>query len=408
MLSTRIRAASGPLAISLAMASCALRVGSGKHPPDESTDTVTLPSACAHVGAETKLPFGKGAEAFALAWDGQNYVIAYADPSTGNGDIYVAKVAADGSAVGSPVIVESTPAQSDLPTLVRVQTGYVVVWQEGSAGKAVYAHRLDAGGAPTGTGATIAAVQSDQPRPVVAQAPAGQVAVAWMDNFEGKPGVEAALVDPSSLHVGPSTRIAASDADGWPWVAGDTDLLGIAWSDKASGPYDVKFTHLDAQLGSAAVPTFLRGAREGEGDCLLPRLRRTTFGFMAAWEDTGTGDENQIYMALMGPGGVRFAGGLVEEPDSGDANWPNIAWTGAAAGIVYYQWRTGRPQIFISFVDGKGARVAGLHDLQVSAGSGGWSKFPDVVWTGHEFGVVYVDTRDGPSGLWLQRVSCQG
>jgi hypothetical protein len=189
-------------------------------------------------------------------------------------------------------------------------------------------------------------------------------------------------------------------------VAGGSDTLGIVWSDKASGPYDVKFASLDAQLGGTPASTSLRGT--AQGDCLLPRLIRTTFGYVAAWEDTNTGDDNQISMALLDPRGARIGGGLVEEPNSGDANWPNIAWTGTAAGIVYYQWRANRPQIFISFVDGKGKRIAGLHDLQVSAGDAGWSKFPDVVWTGREFGVVYVDTRDGASGLWLQRVACQG
>ena len=60
----------------------------------------------------------------------------------------------------------------------------------------------------------------------------------------------------------------------------------------------------------------------------------------------------------------------------------------------------------MSFVDAKGSRVGGLHDLQVSNGQRGTSKFPDVVWTGQEFGVLYVDTRDGAPALWFQRVAC--
>jgi hypothetical protein len=62
----------------------------------------------------------------------------------------------------------------------------------------------------------------------------------------------------------------------------------------------------------------------------------------------------------------------------------------------------------MSFVDATGARVAGLHDLQVTSGTNGWSKYPDVVWTGTEFGVMFVDTRTGSPALWLQRVACQG
>jgi hypothetical protein len=116
--------------------------------------------------------------------------------------------------------------------------------------------------------------------------------------------------------------------------------------------------------------------------------------------------DNEIQMALVDPQGHKIGGGLVEEPDSGDANWPNMAWTGTSAGIVYYQFRTGRPQIFMSFVDATGARVGGLHDVQVSDGTSGWSKYPDVAWTGRQFGVMYVDTRDGTPDLWLQSVAC--
>ncbi|MGH7270696.1 MAG: hypothetical protein ACREJ3_09715, partial [Polyangiaceae bacterium] len=113
------------------------------------------------------------------------------------------------------------------------------------------------------------------------------------------------------------------------------------------------------------------------------------------------------YMSLVDAAGHRMGGGMVEEPNSGDANWPNMAQAGPAVGVVYYQFRAGRPQIFMSFIDDTGRRVRGLPDLQVSSGTAGWSKYPDVLFTGSEFGVVYVDTRDGGPALWFQRVSCQ-
>src|SRR5579862_1583633 len=103
----------GPLLL-VASASCSVRVGSGM--PDKP-DNVP-PPACARVGNELKLPFGEGSQAFSFVWDVDHYVVAYADSMSGNGDIYVARLAADGSAMGTPVAVESTPAQSDLPDLI--------------------------------------------------------------------------------------------------------------------------------------------------------------------------------------------------------------------------------------------------------------------------------------------------
>ncbi len=383
----------------LAGSGCALRVGSGG-PPEAESDP---PSACSPSGAVTKLAFGAGSEAFAFVWDVDHYVVAYVDPQHGAGDIYVAKVARDGSAIGSPVAVESTAAASDLPSLVQTADGFLVVWQEGSAGTAVFAHALGPDATPVGSGVTVAATQSTQSRPVLSKAPGGQVAVSWMDSFEGKGGVQVALVDPKSLALKGPQRVAADDVDGWPWVAGDDDVLAMAWSDQPSNAYDVRFARVDPQTLSVSAPVSLRGAAAGNG--VLPRLIRTSFGFMSAWEDMRTSD-NEIYMSLVDPQGQRIGGGLVEEANTGDANWPNIAWTGSAAGVVYYQFRTGRPQIFMSFVDKTGKRVAGLHDVRVSDAATGWSKYPDVLWTGSQFGVMYVDTRDGAPALWLQSVTC--
>ena len=391
-----------------AAAGCGIRVGSGGPPSgiDEGTGQVFGTSACARIGNETKVTFGSGAQSFAFAWDTDHYTVVFPDPASG--DLFAGKLAADGSPLGS-LRVQHTPARSDLPSLLKTSGGYLVAWQEGSAGSAVFACALGSDATPQGDCVTLAATQLDQPRPVLAHAPGGIAALAYMDQFaDGTQGIQVMTLDPASLHVLHSQRVASSGAAGWPWVAGDDHTLGVVWRDagtQANGTasYDIHFASLDSQSLQMSNQGSLRGA--STTDSTLPRMIPTSFGFLAAWEDLRASD-NQIYMSLVDPNGHKFAGGLVEESNSGDANWPNMVWTGAAAGIVYYQWRDSRPQIFMSFVNGAGQRVAGLHDLQVSAGQTGTSKYPDVVWTGTEFGVMWVDTRSGAPELWFQRVAC--
>ena len=385
----------GPLLL-VTTASCAVRVGS-------SNSTEEPPPACTRLGSEKQLAFGAGSEAFSFLWDADHYVVAYTDPRTGSGDIYVAKLAVDGSLMGSPVVVESTPAKSDLPDLAKTSTGYLVVWQEGTAGQAVVAQALGPDATPVGASIPIASTQSSQSRPVLSHAPGGGLAVAWMDSFQGKGGVQVAMLDPSGKMLGPQ-RVSPSDVDGWPWVAGDDKTLGLVWSDDASGNYDIHFSPLDPTSLATSTGASLRG--KATGNALLPRMAKTSFGFLAAWEDMRSTDGNQIYMALVDETGARRGGGLVEEPGTGDSNWPNIAWTGREAAIVYYQWRGGGPQIFMTFIDATGARVGGKPDLQVSNGATGGSRYPDVEWTGKEFGVIYVDDRTGAPALWMQRVAC--
>jgi hypothetical protein len=390
---------------------CSVRVGSGGPPPqgDKAKGEVFGVSACARTGSETKVAFGAGAQSFAFAWDTDHYVVVY--PDTASGDIFAGKLAADGSAIGQPVDVQEAHLRSDLPSLLPISTGYLVAWEEGIAGDVVYARALDPNASPVGDGIAVATTRLQQSRPVATHAPGGNVAVAWMDQFDdGSQGVQVALVAPSPLQLKAVARVTSPDVAGWPWIAGDDAALAIVWRDQSTGSngapsYDIPFATIDVDSLKPSAQTSLRGS--GRTEANLPRMIRMSAGFLAAWEDRRASD-NEIFMTLVDPGGSPLGGGMVEEPNSGDANWPNMAWSGHAAAIVYYQWRDARPQIFMSFVDQTGARVAHLHDLQVSNGTGGWSKYPDVVWTGSEFGVMYVDTRDGAPALWFQRVVCGG
>jgi hypothetical protein len=280
-------------------------------------------------------------------------------------------------------------------------SGYLLAWEEGSAGKAVYLHATDKQGAGTGAGVTIASTTATQARPIVSRAPGGY-AVTWMDQVLGAQAVQVALVDANLAVTGPTRVAPSSGGAGWPWVAGTDQRAAILWSDHRAGHFDTRFADLDARLAMSNDEPLRMGV---PNDALLGRMITTSFGYLAAWEDM-RGDDNQIFMALVDPHGMTLGGGLVEEPDSGDANWPNMAYDGSSAAIVYYQWRDGGPQIFMSFVDATGKRVGGLHDLQVSQTPRGTARYPDVQWTGSEFGVAWIDTRDGAAQLYFARVKC--
>jgi hypothetical protein len=93
---------------------------------------------------------------------------------------------------------------------------------------------------------------------------------------------------------------------------------------------------------------------------------------------------------------------------TGAANWPHLAWAGSSAGIAYYQFRSGGPQIFMTFIDALGARVGGAADAQISnTPPGAEAKYPDVQWTGSGFGILWVDTRDGHPELYFNQALCQ-
>jgi hypothetical protein len=367
------------------------------------------PPRCMRIGDEMQVTSAAmGAEgAFSLLWDTDHYLVVYHDVQ--QDDVYVIRTNTMGQPSAAAVPVEATSAPSSQPHILKTSTGAIVAWNEDTAPRKVRGHRLDTTGAPTGNGADVATLDAsatntdDVGRPVLAPAPGGGTAVTWIDKLSGLRAVRVGLLD-SNLAATGIQRLGSTTAEtSFPWLAGDGSALAAIWSDKRTGVFNVRFATLDAQL-SVSNEHELRNA---VGDAQQGRVLQISAGYLAAWEDTRNGG-NEIYAALTDTTGVRSTEFLVEEANSGDANWPHMAWNGTQAGIVYYQFRSGAPQIFISFVDHTGARVGGGSDLQVSATPNGKSaRFPDIQWNGSEFGIAWVDARGDFKQIYFARVTCQ-
>lgn len=364
--------------------------------------TISTPPVCAVVGADLRLTNAGAVQAFALRWDTDRYVLAYSDEATGAGDIYVGAWKADGTPAEPARLVEGTALPSREPSLTKTASGFVVAWEEASSPRSIRLSQIDSAGRPTGVIATAGYSVADEARPVVTEAPGG-IAVTWMSVTDGIESAHVGLLDGDLALTGPAVRLGpATTRAVFPWIVGDAVSLAAVWSDGRDGVLDLRFARLDPQMDVMAEAPL----RAASNDARLGRVIKTSFGYLAAWEDDRSGD-NEIYMALTDSLGAKLVEGLVEEPMTGDANWPNMAWNGSEAGIVYYQWRGGTPQIYMSFVDAMGKRVGDGADVQVSRNPMGWARYPDVQWTGSEFGVAWIDTRDGAPQVYFNRVRCR-
>jgi hypothetical protein len=372
-------------------------------PPAVPGGSIRTPPVCT-ASADVQLTSGGAVSSFAWAWDGTALVLVWSDAASGAGDIHAGRFTSDGTPVGPSVLLETTPAASALPTLARLGTGWVAAWEEGTApSKAVRAQLLDDAAQPVGTGQTLIASTAEEVRPVVAAAPGGKAVLSWMTTTAGMPSVWLARLS-TNLDLDSATRVAPSYGSGFPWLASDGQSLAMVYSDDRNGALSPRFAHLDDRL-EPTLDDALRTAQTGDGK--LSRMIGTANGYLAAWEDTRSGDE-EIYLGAVDAAGNKLAESLVEEPGTGDANWPNLASNGTKAAIVYYQFRVDAPQIYLSFVDPQtGKRVSGGADVQVShAPNGTWARYPDVAWTGSSFAVAWIDARSSTPQLYFSRVTC--
>ena len=374
------------------------------------TGSIQVPSLCERVSTDTRVTH-TGVDSFAFVWAGDHYVVVYADLTSQ--DIFVVQLGADGAPRSTPVAVEATPGSSRLPSIIVTPTGYVVAWEDQESEATVRVHALDLAAQPVGEGHTVATGRSAQMRPVLAGSPLG-VAISWMDQAPLDLNNETDVGD-SSTYVGvldeqlalrampAPSQVHPKSRSGYPWLAGDAHGLGLLWSDNVSGQTDAYFSSVDDQMTLPAAQD-VRGP-DAVNAALLGRLALTDAGYLAAWEDLRSG-ETEIYTSVLAPTGERYAGGLVEEPNTGNANWPHIASGGSASAIVYYQYRGGRPQIFLTFIDANGARIGGSADAQIS-NTPARARFPDVAYTGNEFGVLWLDARDTTTELYFNHVDCK-
>ncbi len=371
------------------------------------TGSISTPSLCERLGVDTRVT-SIGAGSFAFVWVNDRYQVVFSDVATE--DIFAVQIDRNGKAMGSAVAVERTPGASTLPTLLPTPTGFVVAWQDDVN---VRLHALDTGGNPVGVGKVVATGRSLQTRPVLSPSPMGTV-ISWMDQTSvssmnnddvgDSRGYLALVADDLSLRTSvPQTAFSPSEKGGYPWLAGDATRLSMMWSETVSGRTDTFVSPVTDMLAlPAKVATRDAGAANA---ALLGRLTLTDFGTLASWEDH-RGGQAEIFMALIDPAGKVFGGGLVEEPDTGNANWSHAAWTGSAAGVVYYQFRSGKPQIFMTFVDNHGTRIGGAADMQLS-NTTAWARFPDVLWNGDEFGAMWIDGRNGRTEVYFNRATCK-
>lgn len=368
-------------------------IGGGPDPGDGD------PSACSRLGEEQRLSAGGGAARMPnIVHNDGEYFVVWSDERTGNGDIYGAKLDADGKKLSEVAIVEGAE-DSRAPWIARLGDGYLLTWFDKTPiGGDVKSVVLDANGRPDGTPAMLAPTMSDNPRPTAVSA-FGGVAVAWSDKQGSSPTASVAWVNSSGQLARPAVSLGVSTASAdLPGLAAGDDMLAAFYTDTRDGNGNIRVTIFNDQLQAQSDTA----VREATNDAYNVRATWDAGRFFAAWEDLRNPDSEQLYVSRVSPDGSASEPAVLPESGSG-ANWPSLAATPSGVAIAYYQFRSGPPQIFISFIDKENQFIR--PDLQISQTTGR-ARFPSIASDGQALGVAWEDTRTGTQQVYFARARC--
>jgi hypothetical protein len=151
---------------------------------------------------------------------------------------------------------------------------------------------------------------------------------------------------------------------------------------------------------------FARVSSEGEqigdsvqvtdgGGSAIPDIAWTGSEFGLAWHFEGT-DHDTIYFMKLDAHGTRISDPIrLSHVFMEYSNDVKVAWTGSEFGVVWYEGLLEDSTLGFALVDAAGQKR--YPAIQVSD-TRNLVYQPDMAWTGSEFGVVWVDSRDGDPG----------
>lgn len=131
--------------------------------------------------------------------------------------------------------------------------------------------------------------------------------------------------------------------------------------------------------------------------------------FGVVWADGRSGSKDQIYFAELTSSGARPASNTSDRRVSnttGASRHPALAWNGAGWGLLYADDEPNNVEIYFQKLNPNGTTAGSKMRLTNATGTSDW---PDVVWTGSNFGVAYQDSR-GSTGkdIYFQRIDSNG
>ena len=280
-----------------------------------------------------------------LVWTGEEYAIAWVDDQEGNFEVYFARLSAGGELAADPLQVTDDPEFSGSPALMWTGSELVIAWNDGRDGNfEIYLARLAPDGSKIGGDLRFTNDDEFSATPSIAWT-GDELAIAWSDARDGNNEIYFARADATGTRIGGDVRVTDEPSySSSPQVAIAGAVRPVAWLDLRDPNRELYFARLTAA-----------GASE-TGDLRLSDLATPT-GSATSAAVAWTGDELGVAYATGTPSDVLLTrrdlagaalGAEVPVADGPEASVEvDLVWTGSVYALAWADDRDGNVEIYL-------------------------------------------------------------
>jgi hypothetical protein len=227
--------------------------------------------------------------------------------------------------------------------------------------------------------------------------------IAWEDTRDGNAEIYFLLLDARGNPLVPARRITNSTAfSDVPTIAWTGTEFGITWMDDRDGNWEVYFARLD-RMGNR-ISEDLRVTND-PGLSVRPRLVWSGSEYAIVWVDSRDGNQ-EVYFSRLNQEGLQVSAPVRVTNASDDSAFPDMVWNGSEYGVVWHDHRTGDWEIFFARLDTSGSRIA--NEVRLTNAFGG-SLWPSIAWNGAGYGVAWTDSRGSePNHIYFTELDANG
>jgi len=348
----------------------------------------------------------------AVASDGTDYLVAWADRRGDTSDIYASRVTSEGLVLNPEGIpVSAASGFQGEPAVAFDGTNYLVVWTDTREGdEDIYGARVTRDGVLVDTsGLTLVNDDSTgQTGPAVCY-DGSNVLLVWTDTRSTSFGdIYGARVDSAGALLD-SAGFPISLAQSWqgnPEIALGANEALVVWEDMRGGPATDVYGSRITSAGQVLDPTGV-GIATGSSYEFDPKVTFDGTQYLVVWTDAtdhgnvfgGRVETDGTVLDTLGffiSGGGEYAGSPTV---AFDGMYNVVAWNDVRAGMADHSVSVARVRGNGMVLDPQGIPVSNAASSQ---------KLPDAAFGGTEFLVVWGESRAGVSDIYGVRVTPEG